>query len=191
MKRFLSNILIIFGVFCYALVVYSVYERVNPQRVSFAYEKHIETVPIKKDSPNPIELQIPRVSVRLPVVPSKIVSGKWEATTTGISYLSSSPIPGETGNSILYGHNWSNLLGPLVNVRPKDLIEVIYSDNSKKVFEVEYTVTVSPSETHILLPSKDKRITLYTCTGFLDSQRFVVVGILREDSIKKVADAGN
>ncbi len=190
MKRFLSNILIIFGIFCYALVVYSLYERVNPQRVSFTYKKHIETVSNNKVFATPTEIRIPQVSVKLPIIHSKIVNGKWEATTAGVSYLSSSPIPGEMGNSILYGHNWSNLLGPLVHVKPKDVIEIVYSDKSKKIFEVEYTVTVTPDETHILLPSKDKRITLYTCTGFLDSKRFVVVGILRENLAEKVADSG-
>lgn len=179
MKRILSNILIIFGIFCYALVIYSVYERVNPKRVSFAYEKQIESVSVKKESVFPVGLKIPSLKVDLPIIPSVIKNGQWEATTTGVSYLSSSPIPGDTGNSILYGHNWPNLLGPLIHARPKDLIEIIYSDNSRQVFEIEYTVIVSPEETHVLLPSKDKRITLYTCTGFMDSKRFVVVGILK------------
>jgi len=182
MKQFIGNILIIFGIMCYVLVVYSIYERVNPNRISFASGRHTEITTSVNNNIQPIGIRIPRVGIALPVKSSNITNGQWEAIIDGVSYLSNSPVPGTTGNSILYGHNWANLLGPLVSVRPKDMIEIVYSDNSKKVFEVEYTVTVSPDETSILLPSKDKRITLYTCTGFLDSKRFVVVGILKDQN---------
>lgn len=181
MKRFISNILILFGIACYVLVVYSVYERVNPRRVSFALNKDFKTSSSIKVDNKPIQIQIESINVTLPIIPAKIESGKWEATTEGVSYLSSSPIPGNIGNSILYGHNWPNLLGNLSSVRPGDKIEIVYENNLQKTFEVEYTVTVDPSETHILLPSNDKRITVYTCTGFMDSKRFVVVGILKEE----------
>lgn len=180
MKRFLSNILILFGIACYALVVYSYYERTNPRRVSFANVGFVSAQSELKASHEPIGITIPSVSISLPIIPSKIVNGQWEATTKGVSYLTSSSVPGEYGNSILYGHNWENLLGGLPRVKPGQLIEIIYDDGSKKIFEIEYTVTVTPDQTHILAPSLDKRITLYTCTGFLDSKRFVVVGILKE-----------
>jgi sortase (surface protein transpeptidase) len=49
------------------------------------------------------------------------------------------------------------------------------NDGVKKEFKVEYTATVDPSQTYIIDNTKDTRITLYTCTGFLDSKRFVVV----------------
>ena len=43
---------------------------------------------------------------------------------------------------------------------------------------IEYTQVVTPDQTHILAPSDDRRVTLYTCTGFLDRKRFVVTATL-------------
>lgn len=41
----------------------------------------------------------------LPIVPAQIAGGKWEITKNGVSYLTTSPLPGSEGNSVLYGHN--------------------------------------------------------------------------------------
>lgn len=183
MRKLLSTLLIAFGIFCYSLTAYSIYERTNPQRISFAYEAEKGDKPIQKHRNYPIQVQIVDLEISLPIIPAEIENGKWDATTQGVSYLTSSPLPGEKGNSILYGHNWANLLGKLPEVKPGQIIEITYVDGSKKQFEIAYTVTVTPDQTHILAPSEDKRITLYTCTGFLDTKRFVAVGILQENNL--------
>ena len=97
---------------------------------------------------------------------------------SGLSYLSSSPIPGEWGNSILYGHNWPNLFGPLKKIQKGDPVEVELSSGQTRTFEVVMTDTVTPNQTHILSKTDDVRLTLYTCTGFLDRNRFVVTARL-------------
>ena len=61
------------------------------------------------------------------------------------------------------------------------MIMVSFTNGQKKLFEVTYTAIVSPSERDILQPSKDKRITIYTCYGFFDEKRFVAVATLKED----------
>lgn len=181
MKRFIANILILIGISCYVFVGYSVYDRVNPRRIAFADGKYAKVYQTENRNLYPVQLKIAKSNILLPVIPSVIKKGKWEATTEGISYLSSTALPGEKGNSVFYGHNWPSLLGKLTDVRPGDNIEIILNDKTRKIFEVEYTVTVTPDQTHILESSNDSRITVYTCSGFLDLRRFVVVGILRED----------
>lgn len=178
MKKALARLLIAFGIFCLTLNVVLYWERTNPQRLSFTdyLHKHPKTV-VKASNP-PVRIIVKGLSIDLPVVPSRINGGSWETTSEGVSYLVTSPVPGETGNSILYGHNWNNLLGDLVRIRPGDKITVVYKDTSKKTFTVELTGVVTPDQTHILSPTKDKRITLYTCTGFMDSKRFVATAIL-------------
>ena len=52
------------------------------------------------------------------------------------------------------------------------------SNGEERNFLVEYTSVVDPNQTYILSQTKDKGITLYTCTGFLDTKRFVVTATL-------------
>lgn len=126
----------------------------------------------------PIGLVIKSVGIELPILPARIQrGGVWESTPRGVSYLSSSPLPGESGNSILYGHNWPNLLGSLPQVKPGSSIEIVFADGSRKKFVITFTSLVTPDQSHILAPTADSRITLYTCAGFLDSRRFVVTAI--------------
>lgn len=142
----------------------------------------ISTITEKK---SPQYIEIPDIGVRLPIIPSEIKNGTWETTSKGVSYLTSSPIPGNTGNSILYGHNWTNLLGSLTRVKPGTQIIITYADGSKNNFTVEYTGTVKPDQIGILNQTNDVRITIYTCTGFLDSQRFIAVAFPSERHLTK------
>jgi LPXTG-site transpeptidase (sortase) family protein len=181
----LSKFLIVLGLICYSFAGYYIWLRNDPNRLKFANAAQVVKPSVASQSAElapkaiPTKISIKDLGIDLPITQAKINNNTWETTENGVSYLSSSPLPGEKGNSILYGHNWANLLGPLMKIRTGQEIEVQFSDRSKKRFVVEYTSVVSPDESSILAPSKDKRITLYTCTGFLDSQRFVVVAILK------------
>ncbi|MGB2731849.1 MAG: sortase, partial [Microgenomates group bacterium] len=53
----------------------------------------------------------------------------------------------------------------------------------KRTFIVQVTANVSPDQTNVLKQSHDKRLTLYTCSGFLDTQRFVVVATLENEIV--------
>jgi sortase A len=122
----------------------------------------------------PVSISIPSLKISLPVYPATIEKGKWQDTKNGVSYLTSSSIPGSTGNSILYGHNWPSLLGNLTKIKPGDKIFVTLNEKGMQVYTVKYITVVTPDQTHILDTTSDSRLTLYTCTGFLDSKRFVV-----------------
>lgn len=115
----------------------------------------------------------------LPVYMAEVANNRWETTDKGISYLRSSAIPGEIGNSIFYGHNWKSILADLPTIEPGDMIVLSMDDGSALRYEVEFIQIVEPTDTNILNQSEDMRLTLYTCTGFLDSKRFVVTAILR------------
>lgn len=176
-SSFWPNFFILTGLLGIVITSYLIFERQNPQRLKFDYVKADE---IKKSSEkaNPALLKIESAEIFLPIIPSEIKDNKWDATTKGISYLKTSALPGETGNSILYGHNWASLLGNLKKVKPGEKISVIYSDGSAREFLVEYLAEVKPDDRDILQNSSDSRITLYTCSGFLDSKRLVVVAKL-------------
>ncbi len=179
MKK-LSYLFIVFGIFCYLVSGYYIWLRNDASRLAFNNYHYTKSAITTTNNP-PQRIVIKDLQIDLPLVPSTIHNNKWDTTNDGASYLISSPIPGEDGNSIIYGHNWASLFGNLVSAKPGQEVLIAFADGSKKNFIIEYTSTVSPDQASILASSKDKRITLYTCTGFLDSKRFVVVAKLADN----------
>jgi len=173
--KFFARFFLFTGVVFLIFGAYLIFERYNPQKLGF---NNVPTSSLVSSYAFPKEIIIADLNIRLPIYPAKIQNNKWEATTKGASYLVSSSIPGDVGNSIIYGHNWTNLLGALPKIKPGQKIEIILDNNEKRTFTVENTSIVAPSQTSVLEGTSDKRITLYTCTGFLDSKRFVVTAIL-------------
>jgi len=170
-----SKFLILAGLLLLLFGSYLIFQRYSPKTLEF---KNLKVAQSQSSNITPVRIIIPSVKIDNGVYKAKISNGQWETTDKGISYLISSPIPGEKGNSILYGHNWESLLGKLTGVKPGEKIDIVMSNGEKKVFTVQFTSIVDPNETHILSQTKDNRITIYTCTGFLDSKRFVAVATL-------------
>ncbi len=172
MKRLVSTLFISIGCISLLLGSFFAIQKSSASRLAFA------TAPVgvhETAESQATRIVIKSVGVSLPVSEAVIKDNTWEVSTTGVSHLQTSPAPGEKGNSIIYGHNWASLLGSLPQVKPGETITVQYADRKEKLFTVWYTAIVSPSETAIVFPTKDTRLTLYTCTGFLDSKRFVVI----------------
>lgn len=129
----------------------------------------------KKD---PILFEIPSLDLSLPIKNARIINRKWDFNGEGVFYLEQSPIPGDIGNSIIFGHNWPNLLGNLKNAKKGDVINITFNNGDIKKFEIFESYTVTPDQTHILNQTEDTRLSVYTCTGFLDSKRLLVVAKL-------------
>lgn len=119
-------------------------------------------------------LIIPDLGINLAIYPAKISGNRWQTTTLGVSHLSTTPDPGEPGNSVIYGHNWHNLLGRLPRVTPGSKIKVTQNGVTQE-FVVTATAEVDPTTSSVYAPTSDTRLTIYTCSGLLDSKRFVVV----------------
>jgi LPXTG-site transpeptidase (sortase) family protein len=166
MKQIVGGIFILLSI---GLLVYGgflIYERTRP--ITIQSNQTIVASNVL------FSLQIPSVKIDLPAYSASIVDGTWQTTKLGISHLSTSPLPGEEGNSVLYGHNWPNLLGNLHNIKPGDSMFIQHSGATKR-FIVQYVSVVGSEESSVYAPTNDIRITLYTCTGLLDTQRLVVV----------------
>ncbi len=178
--NFWANFLLALGTLGLLFSFYLIYQRYNPQNLSFNIDQsdfsNIRNP--QSEITEPVAIRIDNVDISLPLIPSRIEKNKWEATARGVSFLESSVYPGEVGNSILYGHNWPNLLGNLTKVKPGDKIRIYYSNNSSRDFLIEYIAKVRPEDTSVLKNSQDRTITLYTCAGFLDSKRLIVVAKL-------------
>jgi LPXTG-site transpeptidase (sortase) family protein len=176
--------LFLLGFLCYGIGTYWIIQRDDPGKIAFQnYTPTVHAMPVIARS-MPKHITIKSLSIDLPIYTAAIKNNVWEVSTLGANYLVSSPLPGTTGNSIIYAHNWLKLFGNLVEAKPGETIIIEYADKTKKTFIVDYTTTVPSTEATILNQTQDKQITLYTCTGFMDSQRFVVVAVLKDSSSK-------
>jgi len=99
----------------------------------------------------------------------------WQVSEKGASHLSISANPGEKGNIVIYGHNKNNLFGPIRWLEKGDSIKVINEEEKEFLYKVVGTVQVNPTELEYVLPKEKEILTLYTCDGFLDSRRYVVL----------------
>jgi LPXTG-site transpeptidase (sortase) family protein len=79
------------------------------------------------------------------------------------------------GNSIIYAHNWNNLFGKLGKVKMGDIVSVFLTDGREVKYKINQKHLVSPQTLGILKPTADSQLTLFTCIGFLDKDRLVVV----------------
>lgn len=80
-----------------------------------------------------------------------------------------------SGNSVIYAHNWDGLFGKLKKVKINDDISVHLANGDKVNYQVSQIHTVPAETINILKETSDSRLTLFTCTGFLDKDRLVVV----------------
>ena len=149
----------------------------NPTRIR-AQNEIQSAEPQKK----PTKLYIPKIAKILYVSDGYVVDNRWAISETGVSYLVSSATPGQTGNSVIYGHNRNDILGYLPNVTTGDPVYVVLTSGDYIKYEVAETKVIEPTQVKMLNQSQDSRLTICPCTGFLDTARFVVVA-------KKVASS--
>lgn len=172
MRKNGGNILVTLGAF---LAVYSglMYWQSSSSHVvtlsldddkAYNYETH---------SNYPRRLIIKSAGIDVLISPAEINDRVWSYSDRGVSYLITTPLPGEMGNSVIYGHNWNSILGNLDKVEVGDTIDISYQDGMKQ-FKVAFIQIVSPDNVSVIKATNDTRITLFTCTGFLDSKRLVV-----------------
>lgn len=112
--------------------------------------------------------------INIPIVPAGYVNGSWLISDRYANHVTKSATPGNAGNIIIYAHNKASMFGPLHLVQKGEQITVKTKDGKTHRYRITDTLTVAPSETQFLLPSSTEVLTLYTCTGFLDSMRLIV-----------------
>lgn len=118
---------------------------------------------------------IPSLKIDLPVEEGKIDDGVWSISQKGASHLIFSENPSEGGNIVVYGHNKRTIFGPILWAKKGEKITLIDKDNKEFNYQVVETKIVNPAQIEYVLPKNEEILTLYTCTGFADSKRFIVV----------------
>lgn len=104
-----------------------------------------------------------------------VLTGKvWQVSPTNGSYLMNSARLGKVGNMIIYGHNRKPILGNLKQVKVGEEIKLFDVMGKEWPYRVVKTVVVNPKDTSWLQETDIPTLTVYTCTGLLDSQRLIV-----------------
>ncbi len=137
-------------------------------------------VQVEAGTLTPVRFVIKDLNINLSVYESEIFEGEWQDSEEGISYLKTSPLPGDEGNSIMYGHNWENILGNLKDIQQDAEIEITFSDGESRIFKLQDKFEVTADQTHILSNSDYPKLTIYTCDDFLDSKRLVVTAVPKD-----------
>lgn len=172
-------VLILLGLVCFG-IVFSLAGYQEFQKKTLSFSQPPELIEEATEELFPSQILIPSLRIDLPVFPAEAIGSEWEISQEGVSYLLGSGIPGRPGNAIIYGHNKRNLFGPLLWIEKGREVEIKNKKGESFVYELVEIKTVSPKTIEVLAPTEDATLTLYTCTGFLDSQRFVVTGKLKD-----------
>lgn len=108
------------------------------------------------------------------LAPGVYQNGHWTVDVAQATYLEQSARPGENGNIILYGHNKREILGNIRALKGGELITLTTTDGKEHQYKVATMKEVSPTDTDWLEPTDQEVLTLYTCAGLMDAQRFLV-----------------
>lgn len=130
----------------------------------------------------PVRVAIPSIGVDAPLeVLSRDAADvlqppvAWEAA----GWYDESPVPGERGPSVIAGHLVATD-GPAVFVDlgklvPGDMVDVVRSDGSVAIFEVDRTISAERTDSfpsaEIYGPTPDAQLRLITCDGEYDPDR--------------------
>jgi LPXTG-site transpeptidase (sortase) family protein len=174
LKIFTAFVLLIIG----ALVIFS--ESRSESRISSSsfseepikvMEFSLENIP-QEDKPK--RIIIPSLKLDLEVKESEIVGGYWEVYENAAGWGKGSSPPGYQGNQVIFAHAKEGLFGNLDQVNLDDKVYV-FNENRWYEYRVKELKEVYPGQTEVIKKTEDERLTLYTCSGFRDEKRLIIV----------------
>lgn len=125
------------------------------------------------DYPN--RILIPSLKIDLEVKPSRVINGLWEIHENTANFGIGSALPESLGNTVIFAHARWNLFAPLRKVRKNDLVSIKTVNDKWFIYIVVEKKEVKADQIEVISQTPDKTLTLYTCSGFADSKRLIVV----------------
>lgn len=120
-------------------------------------------------------IDIPKVGISLPVYRTIITNKTWGIAADGVSHLSESSNPGQEGPIILYAHNTRDRFGPIRWLNDGDIITLTTEDAKQHTYKIVERIKTSPDELSVFFKRKTETLYLFTCDGFADIDRYIVV----------------
>lgn len=124
--------------------------------------------------PSPKRILIPDLNIDLEIGVAKIVSGYWEVFEDKAGWGEGSGYPGQTGNQVIFAHAKEGLFQPLRLIEANTLIYIL-TNNEWFTYKVREIKEVYPNQVEVIVPTEDEILTLYTCSGYKDSKRLIVI----------------
>ena len=129
----------------------------------------------------PVKIIIPKAGIDLPVKRSEVINGYWEVFQDTAGWGIGSGFPGKIGNQVIFAHAREGLFLPLNKLKKNDRIYV-HTKSSWFSYYVIDIKSVAPNQLEVIAPTQDETLTLYTCSGYKDSSRLIIVA-KREDPL--------
>jgi len=155
----------------------------RPQNLSNGPDYTFESEPVKvqgftsqeeDEKLLPTRILIPNLSIDLPVKKARIIKGYWEVFPDSAAWGEKSGIPGKPGNQVIFAHAREGLFLPLRDVKGGMKVYVLTLEGWYN-YEVKEIKEVYPNQIEVIAPTEDETLTLYTCSGYSDSKRLIVV----------------
>lgn len=173
-KSKFKTLFVVVGLLGVISLTFGIYLKYQRSVLSFG-QSPPETTTTQKRAALPLNITIEAANINLPIKESNIIDGVWEISETGASFLSTSARPSENGNIVIYGHNKKHLFGGLIGKNlVGSIVEIKLMNGDIYKYQITETKTVSPTDIEEVLPTETEVLTLYTCTGLLDSKRLII-----------------
>ena len=122
----------------------------------------------------PKRIIIPSLEIDLAVRRARVVNGYWEVFEKEAGWGDGSGIPGVKGNQVIFAHARPGLFASLKDVKVDTAIYVL-TQGKWYEYKVSEVKDVLPNQVEVIKPTDDERLTLYTCLGFADRKRLIVI----------------
>ena len=144
-------------------------------------------------------ISIPKINVFSPVVyePSITEGNVQKALESGVVHYGNTPMPGQPGNSVIFGHssndwwepgNYKFIFGLLDKLAPGDRFSVDYQ-SQRYIYEVTGSKVVAPTDISVLNPTAEPTMTLITCTPPGTSLKRLIITAKQVDPVPTLRTA--
>jgi LPXTG-site transpeptidase (sortase) family protein len=175
-KKIFPIFVIFFGIFLMSIFAgYAWAKELSLQMDQQIVDSYAQQSPINRAA-KPTHISI-KWFVDVDIDDSVIHDGDWTISEKTASHLTESANPGEKGNIIIYGHNTRQILGNIRALTGKELIRVQTADGVEHHYKIISLQEVDDKQINFLKQTDEEILTLYTCSGFWDKQRFVVQAV--------------
>lgn len=173
-KLTLGLILIFLGLYIVASVIGTYTDKKVEESGAVNASAFQNLGPVKPNQKEPVRVIIPSISIDLSVQHAKIIAGYWQVFEDTAAWGEQSGYPGNPGNQVIFAHARKGLFLPLKEITLGAKIYVM-TDDKWYAYEVKEIKDVFPGQVEVIAPTTDETLTLYTCTGYEDSKRLIVV----------------
>ena len=116
----------------------------------------------------PVRLVIPSLNITLAIDEGNYNPADASWTLSGYNAQFAMPTHlanDQTGNTLVYGHNNKYVFGPLKQLQPGAIVEIMTDNNHLFYYKLQSVYTIQPDDVSIFAYDGPPILTLQTCTG--------------------------